>query len=101
MEIYKVEQLENKNQFLIKTNNKIVFQSYDSTIAIYDENKQTLKLGKWWDYSHTTRKHLYIFLYRFCCGVDGVYDALYSTNKRKAIQELINKKIIKFDFKME
>lgn len=101
MELYKVEQLENKNQFLIRANNKIVFQSYDSIIAIYDKEKRTLKLGKYWDYSNTTRKHLYIFLYRFCCGVDGVYEAINSTNKRKAIQELINKKIIKLDSKME
>lgn len=54
------------NQFIITDGNKIVFQSYDSTICIIDNNKkgaERITLGKHWDYSNTTRKYLYQFLY--------------------------------------
>ena len=49
------------NQFVIKTPNGIYFQSYDSVVAFYD-NDHKLYLGRDWDYSNTTRKHLYIFI---------------------------------------
>ena len=56
----KVEQLVNKNQFVIFTNNGIYFQSYNSVIAKYHCGK--LQVSEKWDYSNTTRKHFYIFL---------------------------------------
>lgn len=59
-----VEQLHNKNQFVITdtTTKKIVFQSYNSTIAEYDVKTKELTLFRNWDYSNTTRKHLYLFI---------------------------------------
>ena len=38
----KVSQLENKNQFIITSNDETIFQSYDSTIAIIKGGKLSL-----------------------------------------------------------
>lgn len=59
-----VKQLHNKNQFVIidTTTKKIVFQSYESKIAEYDLQSKELTLFSDWDYSNTTRKHLYLFI---------------------------------------
>lgn len=64
----KVEQLANKNQFVI-TYTKFSgyrvysFQSYSSLIAVYDyeDNKLYINWRKW-DYSKTTLKHLKMFV---------------------------------------
>lgn len=56
-----VEQLENKNQFIIYNEGNIYFQSYKSLIAKIDNNN-VLTIYKDWDYSKTTLKHLKIFL---------------------------------------
>lgn len=68
----KVEQLENKNQFVIfyKDNTTgrdiIAFQSYKTLIAIY--SNITLYVNwRYWDYSKTTLKHLKMFVDRYTC----------------------------------
>jgi hypothetical protein len=49
------------NQFIISDSEKIVFQSYNSVIAIkYNDGK--IILGKNWDYSVTTGKYRNMFL---------------------------------------
>lgn len=58
----KVEQLYNKNQFVIKNEIETIFQSYDSTIAIINRQEKTLTLWECYDYSKTTSKHLKLFL---------------------------------------
>lgn len=92
----KVEQFYNKNQFIIEDeeSGKICFQSYNSIIAIWDRNTQTLTLGGHWDYSKTTRKHLYLFINDYCIlkGFD-----IDSKTKKQDIQKLIDKGIIKYD----
>ena len=98
----KVEQFYNKNQFLIKGANGITFQSYSSTIAnISKQGKLTLFSD--WDYSHTTLKHLYLFLNDYKNNIESfIYSQIfskgfeYSKNKKQFIQNLINKKIIKY-----
>jgi len=98
----KVEQFYNKNQFVILGNGQTVFQSYESTIAIIDQ-ENGLTLGHDWDYSKTTMKHLYLFLvdykvrYAFTELRHGIESALNSSNKRKALQDLIDKGIINYD----
>ena len=57
----RVNQFYNKNQFIIEYNGEKYFQSYDSTIAKIDA-AGVLTFGADWDYSYTTRKHLYLFL---------------------------------------
>lgn len=97
----KVEQLENKNQFIILSDDgDVEFQSYNSRIAKINKNG-TLELSSRWDYSKTTLKHLYIFLDRYFYNINEfiqkeLKSILYKNcrNKKASIQKLIdNKKI--------
>lgn len=51
------------NQFAFDDWNKSVFKSYNSICAVIDWKAQKITLGKDWNYSKTTKKHLYAF---FC-----------------------------------
>lgn len=51
-----------KNQFLIYTNETVIFQSYESIIAVWNYKTQILILGRRWDYSNTTSKYLKRFI---------------------------------------
>ena len=93
--LFKVEQLENKNQFLLKSENTLIFQSYESIIAYYDKKEQKLTLFSDWDYSNTTRKHLYIFMLNYCSWKFGEIVA-YTKNKRQAIEKAIKSKVIRY-----
>ena len=77
------------NQFIIKTSKATYFQSYQSVVAKIDK-KGNLILSENWDYSNTTRKHLYIFLRMY--GYDYLCSA---KDMRKAIKdkEVILKKV--------
>ena len=63
----KVEQIINSNdnpaanQFVIRVDGGIVFQSYDSIIATVDYDKQVITIYPDWNYSNTTGKHRNIF----------------------------------------
>lgn len=92
----KVEQLENKNQFIILGDDgEVEFQSYNSRIAKINKNG-TLELSNRWNYSRTTLKHLYIFLEKYLYNLDDLIQddikniLLYSKNKKKDIQKLID-----------
>jgi hypothetical protein len=50
-----------KNQFIIEDGNRIVFQSYNSVIAVKENGKVTLD-NSTWDYSKTTGKYRNEFL---------------------------------------
>lgn len=96
----KVRQFYNKNQFIITGNGATVFQSYDSTIAKIDANG-VLSFGSDWDYSATTKKHLYLFLNDYKCLIDNFqYSQLFSKgfseskNKTAFLNNLIKKKVI-------
>lgn len=58
-----------RNQFVIKHNGAVYFQSYDSVIAKYEDGRLTIT--PYWDYSNTTRKHFYIFINDYCYGYSG------------------------------
>jgi hypothetical protein len=95
-------QFYNKNQFIMDDDKKIVFQSYNSIIAVIDKKTGALFFGNDWNYSNTTRKHLYLFLsdYKYEIGAD-LYAMIFrrgfddSKNKRQFLQNLIDQKIIK------
>jgi len=89
----KVKQFYNENQFIIESTEKTVFQSYDSTIAVVEG--QSLTLGKDWDYSKTTLKHLYKFMYEY--AYHHYRMVMFSGNKRKEIQRLIDDGTINYD----
>ena len=61
----KVEQFEHANQFLIITDEEYILQSYDSTVAKIKRDTHNLTLGYDFDYSHTTLRHVYKFIYRY------------------------------------
>lgn len=92
----KVEQLGNKNQFVITTNEGVFFQSYSSLCA--KVTSEGLTLGYCWDYSHTTLKHLYIFLDRYCYKVYREIEG--SKNKKATLQKMINEGLINYDEEM-
>lgn len=95
----RVAQFYNKNQFIYEDDKKVIFQSYDSIIAIYDKKKVCLTLGRDWDYSKTTKKHLYLFIYDFV-RVYPISSIAYEKNKTKAIKDLIKSKVIKYNKKL-
>ena len=97
----KVEQYYNKNQFIIYCKGEIYLQSYESTVAVI-KTDHTLTLGRDWDYSNTTRKHLYLFIKEYGLAIceaerEPLKSALNSTNIKKAIQSLIDNNIISFN----
>ena len=68
------------NQFAYDDAGKSVFQSYNSICAVIDWKNKNLSLGSDWNYSNTTRKHLYAFfsdmwLHSLRC-VDDVRNAI-------------------------
>lgn len=83
----KVEQFLNRNQFHLYGDNKDVLQSYNSKVVEITNNPgcvQCIILGRDWDYSTTTSKHVYAFL--------GEYSKIkfYGiSNKRKYIKDRI------------
>lgn len=87
LEKIKVEQLENKNQFVItycsNDNLYICFQSYKTLIAIYDYSNNELYINwSMWDYSKTTMKHLKVFVNR--------YTTFKYENKSQFMKEITN-----------
>ena len=97
-----IRQFYNKNQFIMDDDKKIVFKSYNSIIAVIDKKTGALFFGNDWNYSNTTRKHLYLFLsdYKYEIGAD-LYAVIFrrgfndSKNKKQFLQNLIDQKIIK------
>lgn len=92
----KVKNFYNKNQFVIEEGKRIIFQSYESIIAIYESRSQLLILGRDWDYSRTTTKHLYLFINDYICNKE-IEEVNNRTNKREYIQKLIDNGVIKYD----
>ena len=104
----KVCQFMNKNQFEIRDNNKLYLQSYDSLVVEITNPfalNSKIVLGRDWDYSTTTSKHVYAFIDEYAYGddTDGNHiriELRNSNNKRKYIQKLIDNNIIKYDEEM-
>lgn len=98
----RVQQFYNRNQFLLSDEHGAkVFQSYDSTIAKIDRNG-VLTLSDRWDYSATTKKHLYLFLNDYKNNINAEqYKSIFSKgfndskNKTQFINNLIKNKIVK------
>lgn len=96
-----ISQLEHQNQFIITTPKATYFQSYDSMVARYDHTNNTLYVNKNWDYSNTTRKHLYIFVCEYCIVPYVANELEYSKNKRKTMLKLIKERVIKISKKLD
>ena len=86
----KVEQFKVKNQFIIRDTDKVIFQSYNSTIAMVEKiglTKRQITLGADWNYSTTTSKYLYMFL------EEEAGFTLYNINNKRAYIEKLIKEI--------
>ena len=68
------------NQFVIRTKKATYFQSYNSVVCKLDGIN--IILSNNWDYSNTTRKHLYIFLRQ-----NGYYNLSNAKEVRNAIKD--------------
>ena len=84
-----------KNQFIIRDNNAVYFQSYNS-IIIKQENGKTYLDVNYWDYSNTTGKYRNLFLGETIKETrakikKGTY-ILTDLNNRKFLTYLNNKK---------
>ena len=69
------------NQFVIHDGDLLMFQSYDSLIAVINYSTKEVVLGSDWDYSVTTGKHRNIFFRDYAYMPDlaskkGILDAL-------------------------
>lgn len=83
----KVEQFLNRNQFRLYDTNINILQSYNSKVVEITNNPgcmQCIILGKDWNYSTTTSKHVYAFLEKY--SNIKFYNI---TNKRKYINDLL------------
>ena len=75
----KVRNFKHKNQYVIEDGRKTHFQSYDSLICTVDE-KGHVTLYPDWDYSNTTRRHLYQFLREYTA---------YQVQNKRDVEKLI------------
>lgn len=93
----KVEQFEHANQFHIwhytDTLKEDELQSYQSLVVsittIKENDKMIITLGRHWDYSTTTAKHVYDFL-----EIYGRVNFYGVSNKRQYVNKLLDKMII-------
>jgi len=89
----KVEQYVHANQFHLYGDWEDYLQSYDSLVVKISDGR--IILGRDWDYSTTTSKHVYMFLEEYTnINFYGV------TNKRKYINDLIKEGKIEYDEEM-
>jgi hypothetical protein len=70
------------NQFVIDTINATYFQSYRSVVCKILTKSGKVVVSNYWDFSNTTRKHLYIFL-----AQNGHSHLCSAKDMRKAIKE--------------
>lgn len=103
----KVEQFYNRNQFHIWDTTKAVdyLQSYNSLVVkveinttqeIGQKSRYIITLGRDWDYSTTTSKHVYLFLEEYAnISFYGV------KNKRQYVNKLIQDGTITYDEDMK
>lgn len=90
----KVEQYVHANQFRIYGDGENCLQSYNSLVVKLDLNDNII-LGRDWDYSTTTSKHVYMFLEEYTRL--NFYNV---TNKRKYVNNLIKSGKIQYNENM-
>lgn len=78
-----------KNAYVIENfdRKECTLQSYDSTVAVIDRESETITLGKHWDYSVTTLKHVYQFLEEYAQDLPNMF--FESRTKKRSIERLI------------
>lgn len=79
------------NQFVIEDGNEIYFQSYNSLVAKRDGRVFTL--GRDFDYSRTTSKHLHTFMEEYAPGI--LYRIKQEIPSYKSFSDMLRKAIKK------
>lgn len=77
------------NCYQINDGEWIYCQSYSSLVAMYSFERSKLVLGRKWDYSKTTLKHLKLFLNRLSSDYENV--------TKKDIAKLLDSGKIEYD----
>lgn len=85
MKVFKLRE----NAYVIENfeTKECTLQSYDSTVAVIDRKSNKITLGKHWDYSVTTLKHVYQFLEEYALDLPRAF--LESRTKKRSIETLI------------
>lgn len=86
-----------RNAYVIENfeTKEVILQSYNSTIAIIDKESGYIKIGKHWDYSVTTLKHVYQFLENYA---QKIPEAFYeSRTKKRSVEKMIKLGLIEYD----
>lgn len=87
-----------RNQYAIKCGNYVAFQSYDSLIAVYDCNTETLTIGRYYNYSRTTSKYLKEWMYDYVRHI--LYKLTVGKSFSDSLQKAIDTGLIKYDNNM-
>lgn len=91
----KVEQYVHANQFRLYGEGENCLQSYNSLVVKISYDGNHIVLGRDWDYSTTTSKHVYQFLEEYAnLSFYGV------SNKRAYVNKLIKEGKIEYDESM-
>jgi len=79
------------NQFRIKTDKGVYFQSYQSVICFIPKGWEKPILGGDWDYSRTTLRHLKTFLSEELKGLQSCGVSFNSYTSKKDIEKVLKK----------
>lgn len=86
----------NRHANLINRYGVLYLQDYGSIVASYNVKYAYFKLGKDWNYSSTTLKTIYNFIFEFV-EVPEIREVNSKTKKKEYLEKLINNKIILVD----
>lgn len=89
-----------RNAYIIHNfeTDEIFLQSYNSTVAVLDRESGIVTLGRHWDYSVTTLKHVYNFLEQYAPSIS--YNLCNSRTKKRSIERLIENNYIMYDVEL-
>lgn len=86
----------NRHANVINRHGVLYLQDYESIVAKYDIYNKILTFGKDWNYSNTTLKTIYNFIFEFV-EVPEIREVNNQTEKKEYLKKIINNKIILVD----
>lgn len=86
----------NRHANVINRHGVLYLQDYKSIVAKYDIYNKILTFGKDWNYSNTTLKTIYNFIFEFV-EVPEIREVNNQTEKKEYLKKIINNKIILVD----
>ena len=86
----------NRHANVINRHGVLYLQDYESIVVKYDIYDKVLTFGKDWNYSNTTLKTIYNFIFEFV-EVPSLKELNNKIDKKSFLEKLINNKIILVD----